>query len=133
MEEKRMMHLHTLSSHGALRNPRLCFHHSLSSQDSIRTGGFSSTISRLSSTRTSTKKPYLKCRRSEYFDQQKFVSRPTSGSSFGSQSPDGGGGGYFWVVVVAVFFLNFFCSSLFRFSLFLWLRRKGRKRKEKNM
>ncbi|KAK9277027.1 hypothetical protein L1049_006566 [Liquidambar formosana] len=88
-----MMHLHTLCSHGALRNPWLCFHHSLSSQDSIRTGGFSSTISRLSSTRTSTKKPYLKCRRSEYFDQQKFASRPTSGSSFGTQSPDGGGGG----------------------------------------
>ncbi|KAF8378405.1 hypothetical protein HHK36_029744 [Tetracentron sinense] len=77
------MQLH-ISPRLPLQNPRLCSHHSISFQDSLRSVCFTLNFSRVSST-TPKKKLSLKCRFSEYSEKQRFTG--TSDDSVSSQSP----------------------------------------------
>lgn len=83
--------LQSLSSSSPVRNPsKLCSHHSISpSLDSIKTGSFCNSKHTRLTSKNAKRKLSLKCRHSEYFEQQRFSSRPSNDSSFSSNSTGG--------------------------------------------
>ncbi|KAH7515887.1 hypothetical protein FEM48_Zijuj10G0074100 [Ziziphus jujuba var. spinosa] len=90
-----MLRLDSLSSSVALQSPSLCGTGSLSSQRSTRTTSLT-----FNGTVRFAPNPYLvrkkrlasvKCRQSEYFDQQRFITASApNNSSFDSETPPGG-------------------------------------------
>ncbi|KAF3431418.1 hypothetical protein FNV43_RR26149 [Rhamnella rubrinervis] len=88
-----MVRLHTLSSPVSVQSPNLCAAHSLSSQHSTRSRNLSFNVSRVAPNPSLTRKRLsVKCRQSEYFEQQNLSAKgaPTNNSSFSSETPSGG-------------------------------------------
>ncbi|KAJ7953765.1 Single-stranded DNA-binding protein [Quillaja saponaria] len=90
-----MLRLHMLSSSSPvlIQYPKgLCPNHCTSQKNYFLSRGSNPNSSPFFLILPSTKnKNWVKCRQSEYYDQQKFAPRP-SFEGFNSQSPEGGGG-----------------------------------------